>query len=123
MFDFTQKQLEENLDRILNAFGLAKRAGKCIVGTGMCVEEIRKGKAKLVICALDISDNTKKRLYDSCKFYNVPILNIPCTKDHLAKFFGKTNETSAACISDDGFLNIICKIFNETHVKHTEVHE
>ena len=122
-FLFTKQEIVICEDRIINAFGLAKRAGKCVLGTEMCVENIRIGKAKLVIAASDLSDNTVKRLSDSCNYHNVELIVVGADKIELGRKLGKNNGTSSAAILDDGFVNICRKIYNEVHTELTEVQQ
>ena len=122
-FHFTKEELVKCEDRIINAFGLAKRAGKCVLGTEMCVENIRNEKAKLVVAASDLSDNTVKRLTDSCSFHNVELIFVSADKMLLGQKLGKKNGTSSAAILDEGFVNICHKIYNEVHTELTEVQQ
>ncbi len=122
-YNFTAEQVQENLDRILTAFGLALKAGKCSVGGEKCVEDIRANKAKLVIVPNDISDNTKKRIFDSCSYHNTEVISLPCTKNELATRFGKTSEVSCAAITDFGFVKIIDKLYTQIHTSLTEVQQ
>lgn len=122
-FLFTPEEIATCEDRIINAFGLAKRAGKCVMGTEMCVEYIRAGKAKLVVCASDLSANTVKRFNDSCNFHNVELIFVGADKMILGQKLGKKNGTSSAAILDEGFVNICRKIYNEVHTENTEVQQ
>jgi ribosomal protein L7Ae-like RNA K-turn-binding protein len=108
-------------DRIISAFGLAKRAGKCVTGTSMCVDSIREEKAKLVICACDLSENTKKRLNDSCSFHNVGCIFLDCDMNYLGSKLGIKNGTACAAVLDDGFVEICRKLYSEIHTETTEV--
>ncbi|MBQ4266651.1 MAG: ribosomal L7Ae/L30e/S12e/Gadd45 family protein [Clostridia bacterium] len=122
-FHFSPEELDKVKERIVSAFGLAKRAGKCVIGTEMCVENIRAEKAKLVVAANDLSANTVKRLTDSCNFHNVEILFLDFDKLELGAKLGKKNGTSCAAILDDGFVNICRKIYSEVHTENTEVQQ
>ncbi|MBE6682068.1 MAG: 50S ribosomal protein L7ae [Ruminococcaceae bacterium] len=122
-FSFTPDEIAVCEDRIINAFGLAKRAGKCVMGTEMCVENIRCGKAKLVVCASDLSANTLKRFNDSCSYHNVELIFLKADKLTLGQRLGKNNGTSSAAILDEGFVNICRKIYNEVHTENTEVQQ
>ena len=122
-FLFSTEELERAKERIVSAAGLAKRAGKCVMGTEICVEHIRNEKARLVIAANDLSSNTVKRLTDSCKFHNVELLFLGFDKNELGTRLGKKNGTSCAAILDDGFVNICRKIYSEVHTENTEVQQ
>ena len=96
-----------NNDKVLSLLGLAKKAGK-LKGGEYCVEtEIKKGKAKLVIVALDASDNTKKSYTDMCTYKKVPIIFYG-DKDTLGKCTG-CEERAAAVLLDEGFANAVNK--------------
>ena len=122
-FMFTDAELDAVKEKLVNACGLAKRAGKCVLGTEMCVENIRKKKAKLVVAANDLSANTVKRLNDSCSFHNVELLFVSYNKLELGKRLGKNNGTSCAAILDEGFVNICRKLYNEIHTEKSEVQQ
>ena len=53
-------------DRVLSALGLAKRAGKVISGTEQVQDAVRDKKAFLVLAARDISDNSRKKITNTC---------------------------------------------------------
>ena len=84
-----------NLKQLLFSIGLARKAGKVIVGTDMVCDEIRKSKIHLVLFANDVSDNTKKKITDCCTYYHVEIHSCELTKDELGRAIGKP---FAACI-------------------------
>lgn len=94
-------------DKVLSLMGLAKKAGKLKSGE-YCVEnEIKAKSAKLVIVALDASDNTKKHYSDMCSFRHIPIYQYS-TKEELGKHIG-CEERAALVILDDGFASGIKK--------------
>ncbi len=121
--DFSQKEIEKYSDRILSAFGLAMKAGKCVTGTELCVESIRKEQAKLVVAANDLSDNTKKKIKDSAVYHNVNCIFLDCSMNILASKLGKKCLVSCAAITDEGFVKIIEKIYAEIHTDNTEVQQ
>lgn len=122
-YDFSPGELEKCESRIINAFGLALKAGKCAVGGEKCVEEIRAENAKLVIVPCDNSDNTEKRITDAVTFHNVPLIKLSATKKELAVKFGKKSEVSCAALIDAGFVKIVDKLYDEIHATHTEVQQ
>ena len=122
-FLFSPEELELAKEKLVSAAGLAKRAGKCVIGTEMCVENIRKKKAILCIAACDLSANTIKRLTDSCNFHGTELLFVGFDKMELGKRLGKNNGTSCAAILDDGFVNICRKLYKEIHTEKSEVQQ
>lgn len=96
-----------NNDKVLSLMGLAKKAGKLKSGE-YCVEnEIKKGKAILVIVAKDASENTKKKYSDMCAYRQVPIC-FYSDKDNIGQCLGY-DERAAAVITDEGFASGIMK--------------
>ena len=96
-----------NNDKVLSLMGLARKAGKLKSGE-YCVEnEIKKGKAILVIVAKDASENTKKKYSDMCAYRQVPIC-FYSDKDNIGRCLGY-DERAAAVITDEGFASGIMK--------------
>lgn len=88
-----------------NILGLATRARKLTIGTGITIDAVRKGKAKLVILANDASPNTKKLVNDKCFTYNVKVIeNMP--SNELSNAIGKGN-IKVVGIIDEGFSKLI----------------
>ncbi len=123
MLDFTDSELEICYEKIISAAGLALRAGKCILGSELCIKSIRSNKAKLAITVSDISDNTRKKLTDSTDYHKVKLLTLPCTKEYLGQKLGKKAKVSCSVITDDGFVKIIEKIYSDIHTRFTEVQQ
>ena len=89
------------MQKTLSLIGLAKRAGRAVSGEGAVKDAIRYGKAQLVIIAVDASDNTKKSITNSCKYYEVPCY-ICSTKETIGHALGREYNASV-CITDSGF--------------------
>ncbi|MFC4712442.1 YlxQ family RNA-binding protein [Planococcus dechangensis] len=100
-----------NKEKILQLLGLATRARKMITGEELVVSEVRRGNAKLVIVAEDASDNTRKKLQDKCKSYNVPI-RIGATRYEIGHAIGKEARVVLA-ITDKGFAKKMTSLFDE----------
>ncbi len=95
------------LQKIKTLLSFASRAGKIASGQEQVVKSVRMGKAYLVIMAEDVSDASKKKITDKCKYYEVDLLEI-MQRDELSKCIGKTNKTCVA-INDKGFAESIIK--------------
>jgi ribosomal protein L7Ae-like RNA K-turn-binding protein len=85
--------------------GLAMRAGKVSSGEESVLEEIRSGRAKLVILANDASSNTVKKVTDKCRTYEVPVLRLG-EKEELGRAIGKEQRAVLALL-DEGFARLI----------------
>ncbi|MDY0277456.1 MAG: ribosomal L7Ae/L30e/S12e/Gadd45 family protein [Acholeplasma sp.] len=85
--------------------GLANRARKIVTGTEQTIKNVKNGKVKLVIIALDAAINTQKLVNDKCKTYNVEVLSIESSKI-LSDAIGKNNIMVIGVV-DDGFRRLI----------------
>lgn len=89
----------------LNIIGLAYRARLCSVGEETIVRDIQRNKAELVLLASDIGSNTKKKLIDKCKSYEIPYVIVD-DRNTLSHAIGQTKRVAVA-ILDKGFSNKI----------------
>ncbi len=93
--------------------GLARRAGKTVLGTDMICEKMRaKSKPVLVVVSHEASDATRERLQKKCVFYNIPCLVVDITRDALGQLLGKTGGIAAVAVTDENFareLKVECK--------------
>ncbi|PLT34173.1 YlxQ family RNA-binding protein [Bacillus sp. V5-8f] len=88
-------------DQWVSLLGLANRARKLISGEELVIKEIRNGKAKLVLLAMDASSNTEKKIIDKCRYYDVPIKRVE-NRSILGQSIGKEERVTIAVL-DDGF--------------------
>ena len=93
------------MEKALGMIGLAKRAGKLCGGEMLCMEAIKKRKSKLIIIASDTSDNSKKSITDSCRFYNIPYV-IFSVKESLGQYTGG-GIRSVISVNDGNFARTI----------------
>ena len=82
----------DKVKRIRGALGLAMSAGAVSVGVGLVIDAVRragksdrrkKGSASrhvYVFCASDASEATKKRVFDKCAYYEIPVYELPITR-------------------------------------------
>lgn len=100
-------------NKLFSFISLAQKAGKIASGEDTCIREIKSGKARLVIVAVDSSDNTKKMFKDMCSYRGIPYLEHG-TKDMLGSAIGKEYRAVIA-IKDDGFADGIIRLYNQTN--------
>ena len=74
--------------------GLAMRAGQLTFGEDGVKRAIASGGAKLVLLDAGASENTKKKMRDSCAYYGVMI--VETAADRLGFAVGKPGRMSAA---------------------------
>lgn len=93
-------------DRVLSSLGLAKRAGKVITGTEMVQDAVRSGKALMVIAASDISDNSRKKLTNTCAHYNTELFEY-ADMQMLSAALGQKKLITSVAITDENFKILI----------------
>lgn len=98
-------------EKLLGLLGLAARARKIITGEQLVVNEIRSGKAKLVLIASDASHNSRKKIEDKSKFYNVEYYVVG-DRYQLGHAIGKEARIAIA-ILDSGFAKKMSSLLNE----------
>ena len=99
-------------NKFLGMLGLAKRAGKVQTGEDICSKAVKSGVSKLIIVACDASDNTKKSITDSCKFYKTKFVEAG-SKAELGKFTG-ADSRAVVSVNDDNFAKAILE-YNTRH--------
>ena len=98
----------------LSLAGLAAKAGKVVSGEFATEKAVKTGKAFLVITARDASENTKKKFYDMCRYYRVPIYTIG-SKEELGRSIGKEYRASLALTDENFSRAVINKIEKTRH--------
>lgn len=89
---------------VYSLLGLCARARKLCSGSEL-IDLIRKKRVYFVFIAEDASQNTKKKISDKCRFYNVEFQVIG-TSIELSHAIGKENRMALGII-DKGFANKI----------------
>jgi len=87
----------------LGVIGLAARARGIAIGTNNVLEAVRSKKAKLVLYANNVSENTKKNLTDKSAYYSVKAEQIDITAEELGRAVGHSN-TAAIAFTDVNFI-------------------
>lgn len=97
-------------DRLLNFLGLCKRAGALLSGAETVTKAVNEKKAKLVLYASDVSENSIKAVCKAASEKNVPICPLPRTKEELSFALGK--HCGIICTTDKGFAEKIPELIN-----------
>ena len=97
--------------KILSLLGIARKAGKTVLGTDMTVESIRKksSSVKIILLASDSSANTVKRIKNTSEYYGIHLLRLSIDKIELAALMGHSAELSVIGITDAGFADAMKK--------------
>ncbi len=90
--------------------GIAKKAGKTVIGTDMAQSAVRSKKKSvcLLICSAEASDATLKRISNTAQYYKIPLYTVELGKAELAKCVGKRDgELSVVAVTDAGLAKAI----------------
>ena len=74
--------------------GLASWAGQITLGAEMALQEIRAGRAGLVLLDEGASDGTKKKILDACAYREVPVHMMP--EGEISRACGRDGRMAAA---------------------------
>lgn len=88
--------MTEKTKGILTSLGLARRAGKLVIGTELSCDAARAGRAKAGFASIAASQNSKKRIENCFSYHGVRLIYIDCTTAELGAAFGKSE---AACVA------------------------
>ena len=102
-------------DRLVGMIGLARRAGKTVIGTEQICLALSKRRKDMVLVLISssASSQTKKKITLKCEFYGVKATEISIDMDRLAKALGKTFATAAVAITDCNFAEAIMSRIRE----------
>lgn len=95
------------MDKILNNLGLCQRARGLISGEENVLSELPSNKVCYIFLANDASQNTKKRVKDKAKYYQIEV-DENYTSLELSHAIGKENRMVIGIIQS-GFLKILKK--------------
>ena len=103
------------IDRILSLIGFSKKAGMLACGTNRVIDTIKFKKAKLVILASDIADNTYDKISSLAKQSKIQVVRLS-TISELSKITGEENKGTFA-ILDKKFSEPIIKLLETSDIK------
>lgn len=92
-------------DKTLRYLGFARKAGKLVSGVNTCTFSMNRRKAKLVILAEDISENSEKKIMKEIRRTGTAFVKYGKIED-LSHAAGQTGR-SVFAITDDQFARTI----------------
>lgn len=105
------KGLRDLNDKILSFLGLARRAGKLILGNDAAIESVKKKKACLILLAGDISENTGNKAVKTAEEYNIEHIKLDRTKEQIMYALGKYSAVMS--VIDKGFAERIKVLYEQ----------
>ena len=110
-------------DRALGLLGLMRRANALQVGETNTGDAAKAGKAKLILLALDASDNAVHRAEGFTYGRNVTLVTLPYDKAELSSALGLPG-CSMAAVTDIGFANAFMELMTQADAeKYAEAAE
>ena len=97
--------------KILNLLTICRKASKLVIGFDAACEEIKKGNAKCILLAEDISPKTKKEIDFYCSKADIKAETAPFDKETIKDSIGKAAAVIAVC--DEGFAKRFTELLNE----------
>ena len=101
--------MQDNMDRFYSMLGLAVKAGKVASGSFMVEQEVRQGRARLVILTGDIGPAVSKKIIEGCERYGIPMIGNG-DRERLSHAAGK-EDRSCFAVTDAGFAGALLKIY------------
>lgn len=96
-----------NKAKLLGALGLARRAGKLLLGEDQVLDALKKDAVAFVLLAGDAGPNTTKRTTDKTSFHRIPLLTA-LSGAEMATATGR-KVLKVAGVTDRGFAGLIQK--------------
>ena len=103
------------MDKVLGMLGMAKKAGRICSGSFLCEKAVKCGESRLIIIASDASDNAKKAIINSCRYYNVEYIEYS-EMELLGKFTG-SGKRAVVSVNDDNFAAAIMKKLHQGYIE------
>lgn len=91
--------------------GLAMKSGNLVSGGFATEKAVKDYKAKVVIAADDLSENSRKKYDQMCEYYHVPMFYYG-TKEELGHAIGKEYRAVLAIV-DQGLAKAVIQSINQ----------
>ena len=106
-----QIKQQQLLQKAIGIVGIAKKAGKLLIGTELTAAAVRAAKpGKIpvaVFLACDASQNTKKSVAHFCSYYQIERFTLCLTTEQLGKATGKTCAVACIGVTDAGLARAV----------------
>ncbi|MCY1714971.1 L7Ae/L30e/S12e/Gadd45 family ribosomal protein [Caproiciproducens galactitolivorans] len=90
-------------EKILHLLGIARRAGRLTLGNDAVIESLRRGNAKLVLLAKDLSPRTAGGVRLAAEEEGIALQALSSTMDEISMALGK--RTGVVAVNDAGFAS------------------
>ena len=90
-------------NKALSLLGMARRAGKLVIGFDATVLSVVDRKAALAVFAADVSAKSEKNWRFAVQQQPVPIVRLTADKDQLGRALGAAKPVGILTVCDSGF--------------------
>ncbi len=94
------------MPEIQKYIGLCMAAGGVRAGVSSTLDDVRRGKSRLVILSTDISERSRKQILDKCAFYNTPVTDSTFTSAELGQMTGNAPTAALSFTGKGCFVKI-----------------
>ena len=101
-------------DRFLSLLGIARRAGRLSLGSDAVTDSLRKGSARLVFLAEDLSPRTAAGLEAAANEEGIPVKQAGYSMEQIGMALGK--KTGIVAVNDAGFAKKLMALQEQTHL-------
>jgi len=109
---------EAEIVKLGGLLGLARKAGRIIMGADNVVDFIQRGKSCYVLLTSNASPRTRKRISDICAEYGRECTESQMQMRELSHYIGAAGDTSAVAVTDTNFIEAIKKLIgNNTEIE------
>ena len=88
-------------DPVLSLLGMARRAGRVVLGANLAEQTVERGKGYLVCASSALSERTRRELARICEKGKVPLRILPYTIEELSAAIG--TRAGTVTITDENF--------------------
>lgn len=93
-------------NKVLTLLGFAAKAGKLSFGMDMSLASLKSGKSFLIVCAVDVSDKSKKEISFHTQNKSVPFITLTDVNiDTVSKAVGR--KCGIISVNDKSFADAI----------------
>jgi ribosomal protein L7Ae-like RNA K-turn-binding protein len=103
-----QNDLPADPEAVWRLLGMAVKAGQAVSGSEAAENALRRKKARLVLLAVDSSDNTRRKFIPPDRPPTIPVIQFG-SKAELGHWTGH-QERAVAAILDQGFADRLCQL-------------
>jgi ribosomal protein L7Ae-like RNA K-turn-binding protein len=93
------------VNKLLSSLGLCKKAGKLVAGFEAVSDDIKAGKAFLVVTAADLSPKTEKEIQYITEKHLIDHIAAPVTMDEISHWLGR--RVGVLAVSDAGLARAV----------------